>query len=356
MTLASESNSDSYISSDTQATEIKLASDVPITSIILYATAYSLVTPLQLLSTVKASEEVDEADVYSGISGNLIMYLYLTLCFAIITSNTFILYVIYRNTFIKRSTGIMMSSLAVADMFIGCFVLPLTIKSVVYGSTPETCILVPYVQLTSLAASVLSMILIAAERYHVLVRIHKEPFTIKQTRLMVFIAWSFAATYGLIVFVQVWSSSEDICNALLEESTSDLYFRVLHFIVLVIIPLICLVYLYGTIIKKLQKSGQKGLSQKRRAVKMFMVCVVLFVFCWVPFSLLDIIRDAMETSADDADEFDEDDVWVKLQFFVTSLALSNSVMNPIVYVVFNKNIRFVKIIIIITNIYIAFFF
>ena len=150
---------------------------------------------------------------------------------------------------------------------------------------------------------------------------------------------------------------EQICDALNEDEDSDLYLRVTDLIILVVIPLVIMGVLYGCIIKTLWLHSQAmgtqkihGLGQKRRAVKTFILCMVLFFCCWFPFNMLDIVRDSLETFSDKGgSQRQEQLVWRNIQFTTIILALANSLMNPLVYAIFNPKIRYVNDILLYTK-------
>ena len=150
-------------------------------------------------------EAEDDEYVVPSMSKALVIIAYVIIGLFIIIGNLLVLIVVYRRKAMRNTTNILVGSLAFADLMIGFFVVPSTVISAVTNSGTKgalMCQLVPYIQLTSFTASILSMVLIACERFHVIVRTHKTPYTIKQTGFMVFGVWCISASYGLRVFIQ----------------------------------------------------------------------------------------------------------------------------------------------------------
>ena len=237
--------------------------------------------------TAEPSEEDEES---GDIPDSVIIVIYSLIGLLIITGNILVLIVVYRRKAMRMTTNILVGSLSFANLMIGCFVIPSTIINIAMGNSYTgtlTCVLVPYVQLASITASILSMVLIAIERYHVIVMYYKPSFTPRATTLMVASVWLISAMYSLRVLIPLGSHSDDdddgdgdgdgelLCDMMQEDSDSDLYWRVTDLVMINLIPLCIMVVLYGTIKQRLWSTtnnldttrNQNSLGQKRRTVK-----------------------------------------------------------------------------------------
>ena len=222
----------------------------------------------------------DEEELVPNLPTALVVTAYMFIGFLIVIGNSLVLAVVYRHKAMRVTTSILVGSLALADMMIGCFVVPSTIISFITGSESKgtvMCQVVPYIQLTSVSATIASMVMIAIERYHVILRIEQQPYTVKHTVMMVSLGWCLSGLYGLRVFIPTGEDeggSTKVCDALNEDEGADIYLRIADLVVLVLVPFAVMSVLYGLIIRRLREhrhvptTGQKkGYVQKELAVK-----------------------------------------------------------------------------------------
>lgn len=74
---------------------------------------------------------------------------------------------------------------------------------------------------------------------------------------------------------------------------------------------------------------------RRRTVRMLMIVVMLFAICWAPYYVVAFIRDFYFTSI--PEEYYS--LYFTAFYFAESLAMSNSMFDTLIYVIFNANFR-----------------
>ena len=123
-------------------------------------------------------------------------------------------------------------------------------------------------------------------------------------------------------------------------------YTLLMVIVEFLIPLVAMCVAYYLIAKTLwfrkipgghntEQQEQAAEKSKRRTVRMLIIVVALFAICWAPYHGFAITRDVIIPSST-SDNFV---LYHMLFYVVEALAMSNSIFNTLIYIVFNANFR-----------------
>ena len=113
-----------------------------------------------------------------------------------------------------------------------------------------------------------------------------------------------------------------------------------------LIPLVAMCVAYYLIAKTLwfrkipgghntPEQEQAAESSKRRTIRMLIIVVALFALCWAPYHGFAITRDVIIPTST-SDNFV---LYHTLFYVVEALAMSNSIFNTLIYIVFNANFR-----------------
>ncbi|XP_038046730.1 prokineticin receptor 2-like [Patiria miniata] len=113
-----------------------------------------------------------------------------------------------------------------------------------------------------------------------------------------------------------------------------------------LVPLVAMCVAYYLIAKTLwfreipgghntEEQEQVAENSKRRTIRMLIIVVALFALCWAPYHGFAITRDVV-IPASMSENFA---LYHTLFYVVEALAMSNSIFNTLVYIVFNANFR-----------------
>ncbi|XP_034368186.1 pyroglutamylated RF-amide peptide receptor-like [Arvicanthis niloticus] len=278
--------------------------------------------------------------------------------------NALVVYVVTRSKAMRTVTNIFICSLALSDLLIVFFCIPVTMLQNVSDTWlggAFICKMVPFVQCTAIVTEILTMTCIAVERHQGLVHPFKmkRQYTNQRAFTMLGVVWLVAVIIGspmwhvqrLEIKYDFLYEKEHICC--LEEWSSPVHQKIYTTFILVtlfLLPLLLLSVLYGKIgyelwIKKRVGDGSvlrtihgkemfKIARKKKRAVIMMVTVVVLFAVCWAPFHIVHMMIEYSNFE----EEYDE--VTIKMIFAIVQIiGFFNSICNPIVYALMNENFK-----------------
>ncbi|XP_028638314.1 pyroglutamylated RF-amide peptide receptor-like [Grammomys surdaster] len=278
--------------------------------------------------------------------------------------NALVVYVVTRSKAMRTVTNIFICSLALSDLLIVFFCIPVTMLQNVSDTWlggAFICKMVPFVQCTAIVTEILTMTCIAVERHQGLVHPFKmkRQYTNQRAFTMLGVVWLVAVIIGspmwhvqrLEIKYDFLYEKEHICC--LEEWSSPVHQKIYTTFILVtlfLLPLLLLSVLYGKIgyelwIKKRVGDGSvlrtihgkemfKIARKKKRAVIMMVTVVVLFAVCWAPFHIVHMMIEYSNF------EKEYDEVTIKMIFAIVQIiGFFNSICNPIVYALMNENFK-----------------
>ncbi|XP_055468791.1 pyroglutamylated RF-amide peptide receptor-like [Psammomys obesus] len=278
--------------------------------------------------------------------------------------NALVVYVVTRSKAMRTVTNIFICSLALSDLLIVFFCIPVTMLQNVSDTWlggAFICKMVPFVQCTAIVTEILTMTCIAVERHQGLVYPFKmkRQYTNQRAFTMLGVVWLVAIIIGspmwhvqrLEIKYDFLYEKEHICC--LEEWSSPMHQKIYTTFILVslfLLPLLLLLVLYGKIgyelwIKKRVGDGSvlrtihgkemfKIARKKKRAVIMMVTVVALFAVCWAPFHIVHMMIEYSNF------EKEYDEVTIKMIFAIVQIiGFFNSICNPIVYALMNENFK-----------------
>ena len=254
----------------------------------------------------------------------------------VVCGNLLILTITLRGKPLSNTTNILVSSLALADLLVGLIFVPTSIyrKITPFNKTFSyiLCSVLPAIWGLTAIASILSMVGIGVERYRAIVSFHKTSYTVKQVKIMVVIIWGTALT-AFPRYLSIYNNTNDACG-----SAKDYIVGRLLTLLAASIASAIMMLLYWNIIKKLsQQTLSSSLQQRRRAVMSFVVCVVCMICCFVPTNAYVVVKSFI-LAWNNAEA--KEHVMTRAEDLVYStLAISNSAVNPLIYGIYNKRMR-----------------
>ncbi|XP_071952410.1 QRFP-like peptide receptor [Antedon mediterranea] len=320
----------------------------------------------QLNLTAEEGCELEEFSDYclKGLSYQLRFILCtlfgITFLFAFI-GNSVIIYIITFNRRMRTITNILVASLAVADMLIACVCIPFTVVEIIsFNWILGTigCKLGNYLTALAIAASILTLICIAGDRYQVICHPHQDRKIKTSWHALGYLAivWIFSILLTLPLFI--FSDTEKV-NLLLEytfckETWAEVYIKsytILFTVILYILPFLVIFVLYSKVVGQLWQlketfsgGGGNGISsvttgnvkKKKRAIKVLILIVLVFVLSWLPYHVLTWIRFVLKT---EIFSFDDSSRNLFLMYIVKLIGFSSTFVNPIMYGLMNTNLK-----------------
>ncbi|XP_078692439.1 prokineticin receptor 2-like [Branchiostoma floridae x Branchiostoma belcheri] len=292
---------------------------------------------------------VDGAVVVIGILYSLIMLV----CGI---GNLLFLFVLlyYKQT--RSTTNLLIGNLTLSDFLVAMICLPFNMDYHVIHSEqwlfgPAMCAVVNFLTFVSLYVSTHALLAIAIDRYFVVQDAQRRRLHVGWTSLVIWVvAVGFAVPCVLYSDALPYPSSDKVyCGVLWPISLQHVY-KGYHIFLLIgefLLPVVVMSVFYSFVVCKVwrrQFPGQRNAShdriQSRSRKKTFRLFAlfVMFVLCWSPYHVYAVMRDfyfgtliKISTSPN-------------MFYMAQAIAMSNSLINTVVYVVFNDNItKYIKI-------------
>ena len=222
-----------------------------------------------------------------------------------LSGNMLVCAAIYRNRNLRTKQNVHIGNLAVSDLVMAVFVMPLTLGALTIGRWPfkkALCQMQIFVATMAGMVSLKTMTLIAVHRYFKVVhsRVYKKIFKKSSVVASVVIAWVIALsvqTSHVTRFDYIFHPGKMICYF---KFNSKRYFNyVVALVVLILIPLLVIAYCYYKVYKKVNGHQRKSFrtnSTVNKAIslseikinRLLFALIVSFALCWVvPVSIVD---------------------------------------------------------------------
>ena len=260
---------------------------------------------------------------------------------------------------LRTSTNFYIVNMAISDIFGSCFNWllyavegMLTSRTLINGhSAPILCKVGMYSRAVSQLVSVLSLVLIAFDRYIAVVFPLKEiSFGMEQGRVRLTLSlftWLIALAYGYpyILYAEVVKvDDQTFCRAVWNSKLVVAIFNGVGFLLFFCTPLITIAILYSRILKALRErpatqNATRGKiknhkqNQHKKVTKILISIVVTFFVCWTPLCVyltLKMFRPNL---------FLKDKCHIIVALFFYIFPTLNTAINPLILFVFSTNFR-----------------
>ncbi|XP_070553288.1 prokineticin receptor 2-like [Ptychodera flava] len=269
--------------------------------------------------------------------------------------NVVLMYILLRYQKMRTVPNFLIANLAASDFLVAVLVAPLNLTFYLkqtWSFGKHLCVAAAYVKMMSLYVSTNSLLFIAIDRYVVIVS--SKPWTprtrVKTATIGAIVVWLISSLVVIptALFTDLTPYGKDYKSFYCAENWPQRYINFLKayemFVVLFefVVPLVIMAFCYLRIAMKLwrhrvpgsqnQRSSQRHGDSKRKTVTVLVVVVFLFALCWMPFHAFTIYRDFY------IDIFNSFKHSINIFIIVEAVAMSNSMVNTIIYIVMNKNI------------------
>ncbi|XP_022313602.1 QRFP-like peptide receptor isoform X2 [Crassostrea virginica] len=309
--------------------------------------------PISLLTPVPTGEAAAKITVYT--------FLILTA----LIGNTLIILVVLKNKRMQTTTNYFLVNLAVSDLVVSlsCSWVHL-VDNLTEGWILGNffCPFNTFAQVASLVSSILSLTLVACDRFFGIVYAMKAHIIERKAKPVIIAIWviSCVVAIPMLIYRRVherhwknhverwcddveWSIDLDNGEAHYHKPTRVAYWTCVS-VILFFIPIIAMVGAYCGIIKTLwstkipgERVYKENLVQnkmKRKVIVMLIVILAVFALCWSPLQITILYS---EYRGDHTKQLN--DWYYHLLFAARLLAFSNSAFNPLIYAGFNENFR-----------------
>lgn len=286
---------------------------------------------------------------------------YFIVMFGSLIGNVLVICVVVMNRQMRTITNYLIVNMAVADLLITVVSMPVTVKANVTGRGIEwsdgvlydiLCKIIPFSQSLSIASSVLSLTVIAVDRFLAVMYPLKRYMTFHISYGAMALVWIVGIAVNsptlyaqkVVMFKEEgrasWGCIEEWEPAFTEETSKD--FTIVLFVIFYVVPLVTMSVLYSFVIHKLwvrkvpgnqtAENERRSQKSKKKVLKMLLAVVILFALCWLPVYVTQFIW-----------FFGQKDFPCgppgTLVFMGYFLGHANSAINPAIYAIFNSNFR-----------------
>ncbi|KAL6470685.1 hypothetical protein MHYP_G00218040 [Metynnis hypsauchen] len=278
-----------------------------------------------------------------------------------LVGNGAVLVLLCRKKALQSPSTFFICSLALSDLLIAIVCVPASMLQHFFANWLAgdfLCKLVPFLQVTAIATSILTMTCIAVERFQgILYPLHvRNNYVLHSSIRMLVAVWLVAlAIAAPMWFVQKVEVKYDFlfdvhhtcCLEVWPNPQKRRGYTACLSVLVFLAPMVTMAVLYGKIMRELWGKHRvheamfqtlpgseinKITRRKKRAVRMMATVVLLFGACWAPFHLVSLLLDYGKLDLDLDSEF-------LLVSLVQILGFSNSVCNPLVYAALNTNFK-----------------
>nr|XP_018916865.1 PREDICTED: tachykinin-like peptides receptor 86C isoform X1 [Bemisia tabaci] len=271
--------------------------------------------------------------------------------------NSIVMWIVLAHRRMRTVTNYFLVNLSIADLMMSIFNCTFNFTYMINSNWQfgeSYCKVNNYIGIVVVAASVFTLTGISVDRYIAIVRPLKPRTTRRCARIVLGIIWSASLLLGLPSFIysttKVYSwRNETIIHCILNwpdglpmDSTYDYLYNVIIFILTYIIPMSAMILCYSAMgkalwgskaIGELTQRQQDSIQSKKKVVKMFIVVVIIFAVCWFPYHSYFIYIHHHKQKILYSWYIQH----LYLGFYF--LAMSNAMVNPIIYYWMNARFR-----------------
>nr|XP_027203077.1 RYamide receptor-like [Dermatophagoides pteronyssinus] len=228
--------------------------------------------------------------------------------------NVLSIFVLIKGKRSSRDLRLFLVNLSLSDVLMAIFSIPFTYTHFIMGRWifyPSLCPFIQSIQIVSVFVSIYTLTTIGIDRYIAIMK----PFFGQNVWtksfapiIIVILTWLFGCCLGGVIwfystiepFIVINNITYYDCREMWSTDQHEQIYTVGLFIVVFALPLICLIYFYGSICYKLWyhcAPGNANIARdnvqyhaKQKVIKMLITIVALFAICWLPSHIFQLIR------------------------------------------------------------------
>ncbi|XP_070545334.1 QRFP-like peptide receptor isoform X1 [Ptychodera flava] len=303
------------------------------------------------------SQSVEFDDPISTTGQSVLIAAYSIAIALSLVGNLTVIVVLSRSKRSRSNLNIYLINLAVADIAMAIFCMPFTFMSVMlqeWTFGDFMCPFVYFMQQVSVLASIFTLLVISVGRC----RAVESPLSVRTRSpsyrkiLMIAVIWILAINISIVeLFITRTHTAveNNVTRVICQETwpgnaAAPMVYELCYTSISFVIPLIIMCAMYGRIAQQLwnrnvpdndnKSRHEQQLKMKWKVIRMVVLVVFVFFFCWLPLHVLRIIYHVNEQLI-----VVHSKTVVKVYFAVHYLAMSDSFLNPFIYTFLNENFR-----------------
>ena len=277
----------------------------------------------------------------------LVLTLYIIVILIGITGNSIVIYVVIRNRHMQNVTNILIANLALADIGLCMFSLPIQLyyqitDRWIFGDALCRVIFAAFA--VPMYGSVLTILLIAYDRYWLIVYPLKERMSVRVAVMLIVVTSIVSVMLAVPVMCFTYlrpltdlhlSIHRKYCIESWPNEQSRKAYSVITFSFQFCLPLIITGSLYSKIYRRLQhrpSSRITAVDRKQKTNKILLAIVILFVICWLPWNVFTLLTELSPHIVKGAH-------YKFVDLLLKAFAMGSACINPFLYCWLNENFR-----------------
>ena len=292
--------------------------------------------------------------------------LFILISIPIILGNALVLLVTWREKSLHQPNKYLIACLAVADLLVGIFIGPVWVYKLSVDHKSLTnihlCRFMVWIDTLVLTASIFSLMFISFDRYLKISKPlqYRSRMTTSKSLKIIFIIWLISVAFATYAATPDSGSTGFLVNSgyscsQLYDTTQDkrkeyctfLYISVVFLPAIVILIMYALIFVVAHKRQKMLRNGELGetgqnqrsvLRQDLKIVRMLLTVVGVFLFCWLPLSITNLIFLHSPNTFHDWERRSWRSLFI-YSMVTYLLPLINSLCNPIIYACLDQTYR-----------------
>ncbi|CAF3301298.1 unnamed protein product [Rotaria socialis] len=289
------------------------------------------------------------------------LIIYTLLSILTVGGNALVCFIVFHFMGVITVTNLFIANLALTDLFIGLFCIPIVfISDYLLSDWPFgefMCKFTSFAQSVVVVCTVYTLVAMSVDRYIAIIHPLKPKLTRKQCRLLIALLWAFSILFSSPIFIDmdikhtcfhrdsdnITEHSQTVCEAMILPSSLQAAYNFATITIIYIVPLCVLTIVYIRLGWRLHQSRAPGEAHserdakikksKQKVIKMCFVVVIMFGVCWLPMQLYtNILRPYLT-------EIIHEKYVPHVYFAFHLMAMSNSCVNPAIYGVMSSKFR-----------------
>ena len=256
------------------------------------------------------------------------------------------------NNRMKAASNYFLVNMAVADLMVTVFNMPVEVKTVVVGPTwlvsgslgLAICRCYAFCWFHAVNVSTGSLSAIAIDRFLLVFYPYKRIITRHAAKVIIASIWLAASAFTLPLIVAYHIKIENevqICYPKFDGSHSTNVYLIANFVAFVATPLAIMTILYPAlsvklwlkkpVVNQMSQSHRQNEKMNRKVTVMLIMIVLTFALCWLPYWISAFYCYTIKS--------DPVCIGYRLHFVAKFLGFSNSAFNPCIYFSFSETFR-----------------